>query len=250
MDLKEYQKDPAFPPDKTSLWADRKKEDDHWVISHNSLRGELDELTTCLTALGDTKPLEAWQLTALKHVWMYHYEHIQKHHESEEVVLQPFVGTRVKYPESISNGHKELELKLNILHNLVTQELPEKAEGGIQPLADLFAPYKMFLEEHLKEEEEVALPLIRAFFTPDEFKETGKAMGQAGGHAGSFVYYVGADKFKNETMAKLGIPFFVWYVAFKGALKEYEESVIKNVTALQEGKPPEAAKGGWLGGLF
>jgi len=249
MDLKEYQIDPAFPPDKTELWAGRDKEDDHWVLSHNSLRGELDELDKCIAALSAADRLESWQLDCLSKVWQYHYEHIQKHHDSEEFTLQPFVGTRVKYPDTISNGHKELELKLDLLHKMVTEELPKQPEKGVAPFAELFSPYKKVLIEHLQEEEDTVVPLIHAYFTPEEFKVPGKTMGQTGGHAGSFVYYIGANKFRNETMGKLGIPFFVWYLAFKGALKEYQDQVIANVTALQEGKPPEGKKG-WLGGIF
>ena len=104
--------------------------------------------------------------------------------------------------------------------------------------AQAFEPYATHMCAHLKAEEDVAIPVMRAYFTEDEFKATGKRMGSEGGHAGSFVYYITEEKFRNEVMPRWGIPFFVWYVAFGPAMKEYEQSVIFQRQALETNTPP------------
>lgn len=63
-------------------------------------------------------------------------------------------------------------------------------------------------------------------------------MGQEGGHTGSFVYYIGEDRFRSEMMPRMNIPFFVWYIAFSGALGEYQKQVIEQVQALEKNEEP------------
>lgn len=97
---------------------------------------------------------------------------------------------------------------------------------SIESFGRMFKQYATELRQHLKDEEEMALPLLRAYFSQDEFKDTGRRMGKEGGHVGSFVYYIGEERFRNELMPKWGMPFFVWYVAFAPAMKEYRLQVI------------------------
>ena len=104
-DLNQYQKDPAFLPDKTETWV-TSKDQDGWVLSHNSLRGELEEMRAALNAISTTKSetttLEAWKLKCLQSIWKYHVDHVVLHQKAEEEVLQPFLETRVKYPTQVS----------------------------------------------------------------------------------------------------------------------------------------------------
>ena len=63
-----------------------------------------------------------------------------------------------------------------------------KGKDALESFQTMFQSYATELRQHLQDEEDTALPLLRAFFTQDEFKATGKRMGIEGGHAGSFVY--------------------------------------------------------------
>jgi len=104
-----------------------------------------------------------------------------------------------------------------------------------------FELYAAGLLEHLQNEEELVLPMIRAFYSQADFKEMGKRMGKEGGHAGSFVYYMGEDKFRHQFMPNHHVPSFVWYVAFSRALQEYKYQVIRHLEALEKnvGPPPD-----------
>ena len=116
--------------------------------------------------------------------------------------------------------------------------MQEQSVAAVQSLAQAFEPYATHMCAHLKAEEDVAIPVMRAYFTEDESKATGKRMGSEGGHAGSFVYYISEDKFRNEVMPRWGIPFCFWYLAFGPAMKEYQESVIVQRQALETNTPP------------
>ena len=107
-DLKQYQKDnSSFGPDKTGTWV-TSIDQDGWVLSHNSLRGELDEVSAACAAILSTKNnktdtlLAAWKLQCLQTVWKYHADHVVLHQKAEEEVMQPFLETRVKYPKQVS----------------------------------------------------------------------------------------------------------------------------------------------------
>lgn len=109
---------------------------------------------------------------------------------------------------------------------------------SIEAFQSMFQQYAAELRQHLKDEEDTALPLLRAFFTQDEFKATGKQMGIEGGHAGSFVYYIGEERFRKELMPKWGMPFFLWYIAFAPAIKEYRLQVIVPGECITANTPP------------
>jgi len=103
---------------------------------------------------------------------------------------------------------------------------------------------------HLHEEEAVALPLLRAYFTP---AEVGKLVQDILGNAppvalGSFLYFMGGTR---QACAKFmeneGIPFFVWYIAFKGHLQVYHERMGRHHDALLSGVPPVASGPSALG---
>ena len=107
-DLNQYQKDPAFLPDKTETWV-TSKDQDGWVLSHNSLRGELEEMRAALTAItnssnSETTTIDSWKLECLQSIWKYHLDHVVLHQKAEEEVLQPFLETRVKYPTQVSQS--------------------------------------------------------------------------------------------------------------------------------------------------
>lgn len=121
--LKEYQKDAAFGPDKANAW--KYTADKDWcVLSHKSMRGEIEELTLALQAIlpevcdpqtkkdnnggddddsGDMMTtIPKWKLESFYGIWKYHDKHVRDHHNVETKVLQPFMETRVKIPEKVS----------------------------------------------------------------------------------------------------------------------------------------------------
>lgn len=122
----------------------------------------------------------------------------------------------------------QLDEKLNVI----------KTKENISAVSNDFEKYRNDLIEHLEAEECLSLPLLRAYFSQADFKTIGKRMGKEDGHSGSFVYFCGEDKFRNELMVKWGMPSFVSYEAFSKALQEYQVGVIRHVEAIETNKKP------------
>ena len=93
-----YQIDPKITPDKAGEWK-TPPEEDTWVLSHQSLRGEVDEIQTAIPNVV-SDPV-TWKITALKSMWKYHRDHVLAHNKAEEEVLQPMLATRFHYPEKV-----------------------------------------------------------------------------------------------------------------------------------------------------
>jgi iron-sulfur cluster repair protein YtfE (RIC family) len=100
---------------------------------------------------------------------------------------------------------------------------------------------------HMDQEESFLLPCMRAYFTESELSGVQRRMGQEGGHSGSFVHVIGEERFRNHTMPRFKIPFFVWNLAFKPELKHYQEQVVQQVEALETNVQPAVKKGSWFG---
>ena len=121
----------------------------------------------------------------------------------------------------------------------------------VDKLCQEYIEYEAIMREHLQEEEDIALPLYRAFFTPKEgaaltmevLKDVKKF------EMGSFIYFLGPQKFRKEFMKQEGIPFFVWYLEFAGMYKVFNEGFAVPMDALRKGEEPRPPKG-WFRNLF
>jgi len=116
-----------------------------------------------------------------------------------------------------------------------------KPGDRIDELAKEWTAYEATMLPHLQEEEDVALPLLRAYFTPQEFMVIVQKLVANGPkiEMGSFIHSIGVDEFPNGFMKQEGIPFFVWYVDFKAKYNHFLEIFVKNIDALKEGVEPE-----------
>jgi len=242
-DFTEFQEDPFFPPDKASTWFGWNKEEDRFFLSIQSLRGEYEELEKCMAALPDLSytgqkedrryRYEDWQEDCLKAAWNYHSEHVKRHTNWIETVLLPFLETRVKCPDSLKKNIEDVDRDLwNLDRNVGNRRFARGFDGSYK--------HNLFLQ--LEMEEDIFIPWIQAYFTSEEFEEIVETMSEMDGHFGSLVYYTGEERFRKEIRVILGIPLSAWLDTYKGALKEYQEEVIENVAALQEGKAPENKK--------
>lgn len=145
--------------------------------------------------------------------------------------------------------HVGLVEKLERVHGLI-KEL--QAGGSVDFTLTEFVEYETMMRAHLQEEEQVALPLFRSYFTHREagvivqkIISQGKSI-----EMGSFVYYMGSGQFCNKFMKQEGIPFFVWWIQFKGDLKIFEHAFINNVKALVSGEAPSPVPTPWYMALF
>ena len=202
----QFQADPNFKPDKETTHHSL-KQDDGWVRAHNSLRGEIAALKRALEVVGDG-PLEEWQVAAMKSYWAGHLLHVHGHHANEDAIFTPFLRTRFKYPEKLEADHTTLvALTVRLAETFATL-----APGGTTAaLRLIWVEYEAMMVPHLYEEEQVGLPLARAYFTP---KEMGKKIQEIMAKAdplemGSFFHHIGSKKDIQNFMRQEGIPYFV-----------------------------------------
>lgn len=234
----QWQADPKYNADKQPTWT-HPTEDDGWVLAHNSLRSELNDIIEAVesvaTKFGDAVP--GWAIHCIQKVWSEHDTHVHSHHENEDDIMTPFMKTRINLPQKLESDHEIVCDKIN----QVTEAVQGLAEGSsIVGVVFALKEYKEVLFPHLEEEEHIALPLLRSYFDPNEVgKQVQKIVGKSPKcELGSFIYYQTEDNFRNKFMKQEGIPFFVWYLAFKSAYKHFLDNTVSNLEALKTGVPP------------
>lgn len=116
---------------------------------------------------------------------------------------------------------------------------------AVTSLHETWVSYEGMMRPHLEEEEQINLPLMRAYFTPEEVTPiVQKVVGMGPpSEMGSFIWCAGDEKFF-EFMKQEGIPGFVWYLEFKGKRDKFQKIFVDNLAAVAKGNPPP--KGGLL----
>jgi hypothetical protein len=138
----------------------------------------------------------------------------------------------------VEEEHKLIVTKLDKIEQLI-QELEEG--GTVDTLLTAWIDYEDQKKPQLLYEEEHGVPLMRAYFTPEEIvKPAADKLG-----LGAVFYWNGEDFIRNEFMPQNGIPFYVWYVDFQFKRNAYQEEFIKNVDAVKEGVEPPAPLTWW-----
>lgn len=251
-----YQANEKFKPDKEELYH-HPAETDGWVHAHNAIRAELRMIQECIESiqtLSKEDPgaisLRDWQVKSLQAVFMAHYSFVHTHHKNEDDILAPKVAERVVYPKKLTADHDGIvEAMEDIKKQINDLKAGDEVSTTMPALLNKWTSYRKELEEHLMEEEEMGLPLVRAYFTPKEYgKMTQEIIANEGKlEMGSFVYHMGAHRMRGEFMKQEGIPFFVWYLVFRGGLKLYEKQVMVHAEALKSGMEPVSKRGSLLG---
>jgi len=236
-----YQADPVHLPDKAGLWKTPEAHDG-WVHAHNAIRFEIGEMKRAAAALGET-PLAPWQLEAVRAWWAGHAAHVHEHHSNEDEIFNPVLRTRVNYPAKLEADHTQLVAAMDAIQAHVSSGL---AVGGtLNRLRTLWAQYEALMLPHLYEEEQVGLPLARAYFTPSEIEKVVSSFMKNGDPVslGSFVHVMGHKKDAQAFMRENGIPPFVWHVPGKGfkALRTlYRNKMQAHIDSLIAGEPVQA----------
>jgi hypothetical protein len=96
------------------------------------------------------------------------------------------------------------------------------------------------MKNHLTEEEDICVPLMRAYFEPEyigpKIADIMKKMDKT--EMGSFVHHQGSQAECQKFMAQEGIPFFVWYLEFKACRTMYRKKMETLVQRVLTGAQP------------
>lgn len=202
---------------------------DGWVLAHNAIRGELNDFQYVLTHMKyrTTTPKYA---ESIRKWWKGHAEHIHGHHSNEDDILNPFIRTRVEYPEKLEEDHTCLIKCMQEIESCI-----HKKPIDIEQLSNLWNNYVNYMNPHLWEEERIGIPLVRKHFTPKEFDVPLQQILRKATliELGSFIHYNGGKKHIMKFMKQERIPSFVWYFSFRFALKYYKKHMIKPLEFLK-----------------
>jgi hemerythrin-like domain-containing protein len=238
-----YQLSDQYKPDKEKQYK-HPIEQDGWVIAHNALRGEIQLLRDALYAMKQRdQSLQAWEVASLQSAIDGHILHILGHHSNEDDIVVPECRKRFLYPEKLETDHEILVKKIETIKGIM---LGLDVGSKVDNLLHEWIEYQDMMLPHLLEEEEVGLPLFRSYFEPKAAaKITQKIARQASRlEMGSFVYFLGTEKFRSMFMKNEGIPDFVWFIMFKRSHKIFVQQFITNVEALTSGTAPTEPKCG------
>ena len=224
-----FQADQKFFPDKEETWG-YPAEKDGWMLAHNSIRAEVLKFEAVLTHISG-RTLKDWEKEGMKVWWKAHEEHVHGHHKNEDDIMNPFLRTRIKYPEKLEADHEGI---IEIMEKLKAAFEDFSDVSNIQPL---WSEYKEILMPHLKEEEQVALPLMRAYFEQKEVspivEKIIKSMPKL--ELGSFFHHIGSKHNNQVFMKQEGIPFFVWHIDFKKSRALYRKEIDSVIESLLRG---------------
>jgi len=229
-----YQADKAYKPDKETSWPNPAAKDG-WVHAHNAIRDQLDDLKQVLKKIKG-RPLEEWEKTSIKTWFAAHYEMVHAHHSNEDVHFTPFLETRIKYPPKLTSDHTFLVKLLEKINKHISDGSYTRADK----LRGMWETYERHMKPHLLEEEKLGLPLLRAYFAPEEVAPVIQKIvaAEPAIAMGAFIHSIGGKIGIQEFMAQEGIPFFVWYIDFGPSYRKYMSTVQVQIDALLSGTPP------------
>eukprot|EP00815_Leptocylindrus_aporus_P006649 CAMPEP_0116060602 /NCGR_PEP_ID=MMETSP0322-20121206/6518_1 /TAXON_ID=163516 /ORGANISM="Leptocylindrus danicus var. apora, Strain B651" /LENGTH=218 /DNA_ID=CAMNT_0003545263 /DNA_START=77 /DNA_END=733 /DNA_ORIENTATION=+ len=198
---KKYQVSPEFPPDKESSWP-FPAEKDGWMGAHNALRKEMTDIVNALNAVKSRGDMKSFEVTAMQALWKSHHDHVEAHHRNEDELFVPFLKERFAYPEKAVADHSELVKMFGEISGLVDSL---KEGDKVDSLCEKMIQYEEEMDAHLKMEEDMCLPLMRAYFTQAEITPMVQKIVGAGvpQEMGSFIHCMGEEKFRNEFMVNL-----------------------------------------------
>merc|ERR1719240_525231 len=199
-----------------------------------------------LTAGGNTTSstvLASWQVDPLQAWWSGHEKHIHEHHVNEDDIFNPVLRTRIVYPDKLEADHVDLVAAMDAIAHEIRSLQPSDTLDGLRPL---WQHYESLMLPHLHEEEQVGLPLARAYFTPAEIDKVVATILKRSDPVslGSFVHVIGHKRDAQTFMRENGIPGFVWHLpgsGFKALRTLYRKKMQSHIDSLLAGERVSAA---------
>ncbi|PSC69312.1 hypothetical protein C2E20_7167 [Micractinium conductrix] len=221
------------PNDCTSTWK-HAPEDDGWYHAHNALRSDMAALAEMLSRaqaqLAAGKELSAAQRAAATKYFECFLKFMHHHHHNEEEFVMPFMAARCPVPDKVASDHKELLDLLERLEGemqalLASEATAAEAAARAEAASATLARFRDLCEEHLREEEQELLPLLRKHFTPKEFKPVvDKILRSMDGYATGAFFHPMQPVQRKAFARQEGIPFFIgWILSYQ--TYKYERNV-------------------------
>lgn len=240
-----YQVQPKYRPDKSSSWT-YGLDTDGWMIAHDALRGEVSDFESVLNA--SKHRISHSQTVAIQKWWSLHVKHMQSHHKNEDKIVKHFVSQRFIYPEFMEHDHALINDHLEAINNVITELVntttdiinvnQTDAEGRLPKIMKLQLAWKAYMTDllpHLKAEEDICIPLMRAYFTMSQVHHLSHRLAQSGPkvETGAIVHYAGREKVL-ATMEAQRVPVALQTIAWVLILRPRHEYYQREMIHLLE----------------
>jgi hypothetical protein len=202
-----YQVQPKYRPDKSSTWT-YGLDADGWMIAHDALRGEVSDFELALNE--SNHRISHSQTMAIQKWWNLHLKHMQSHHRNEDKIVKRFVSRRFIYPEFMENDHILINAHLVAINNVITELVNTTtniiagnenwdSEVRLPTVMKLQLAWKAYMDDllpHLKAEEDICIPLMRAYFTMSQVHRLSRRLAQSGPRVetGAIIHYSGRER--------------------------------------------------------
>ena len=197
----------GFLPDKEALWK-YPAISDGWFRIHNTIRAEMGKFHAMLVRVSQETVMQDWQIDALKTYWKGHFALVHSHHWHEENLFNPMLKERVELPAKLEKDHEQILKLMNGVDDEVAK-ISSGAGSTLQPVLKAFDKYAPDMKNHLTEEENICVPLMRAYFEPkpvgEKVEKIMKKMPKI--EMGSFVHHQGSQAEFQKFMAQEGFHF-------------------------------------------
>jgi hypothetical protein len=242
IDAAEWQLHSSHPPNKSGMWT-YGIDLDAWMLAHDALRGEVHDFEWALeTLLAQRKPLSRRQTRAMRRWWHGHLIHMRSHHRNEDKIVKAFIQQRFAYPDFMEMDHVQIERHLNIISGLIrwlaSARSNDERKEIIDRLQKVFQRYvHQNLLAHLEAEEEIGIPLTRAFFTPKEVQRMTNRLARNGPRVetGAIVHYVGVTKLNRAMqLQKAPLRRLMWIFILNPRHRYYRRHMLASLNIISQ----------------
>lgn len=236
---KDYQLSENYKPDK-EITCPYQITNDDWIHAYNSLRGQIILLHEAFYSIQiRSNYLMKWEIKEIKKITYQHFLHIHTYHSNKDNLYVSELMKHMRFPKKFTADHIELVHKIEIIEDIISK-LKEGDNIEEIGLISKWIEYEELVFKHLQEEEEIGIPLMRACFTPKDMVPVIQKFIPNGPpvEMGSFIYFMGVTKFRNNFMKQQGLPFLAWFISFKSKYDYFVKEFIDPVNSLKTGKQP------------
>jgi hypothetical protein len=151
----------------------------------------------------------------------------------------PEFQKRFVYPKNLEIDHEKLTEMLKVIENKI--EVLDVG-GTVDDLLETWIEYETMMLPHLQQEEEIGIPLMRAYFTKKDLDPMVEKLiaNSPSVELGSIIYFETPERFRSDLMKNEEIPWFVWYIAFRSKYNLFKRTFVANLEAIKLGQAPKA----------
>eukprot|EP00438_Fugacium_kawagutii_P000791 Skav204580 [mRNA] locus=scaffold767:108394:109074:- [translate_table: standard] len=209
-------------------------------MSHNSIRSGLRDMHLAIRAMAGRHELENWEAKVLKEAWAMHKELISSSLKNYDGVVVPFLNNRINLDSRMKEGHFEvLEAADQFEFRIKALKADKASKEALKKFHKAFEEYKEKILKYLDCQEKIDLPLMRAYFSPEEVRRVVQQLlaAMTAAETGSLIFYAGEDTFSEFMSKDGGISTFTWLYSLKSKSDQFYLKYVQPLAFVTRGVP-------------